>query len=208
MLALAIRVDPVVISSAVMAQCVASVEDVPHVPVPTTPSITVKLVFGKWPFAAIITGAVAVARSQPAKDVAARRHSRRTIESPGVNRRPRTSVSVGTPDEPFCAAATIPMATVLARFSAPERGVVDRRLACGRRHPQHRLPSAVLCTLQSGQVASVLAPAAAHGTTHAGHASVAHRRIFGVPQTSEVIVSVLNRHLVRLGRRPMPVQRR
>src|SRR5664280_158701 len=47
-------------------------------------------------------------------------------------------------------------------------GVLDRRLACGRRHLQHRLPKVVLRALQSGQAAYVLAPVAAHGTTPRG----------------------------------------
>src|ERR1019366_10304089 len=40
-------------------------------------------------------------------------------------------------------------------------GALDRRLGFGWRHPQHRLPKAVLYALQSGQAASVLAPVAA-----------------------------------------------
>jgi len=40
-------------------------------------------------------------------------------------------------------------------------GALDRRLGCGRRHPQHRLPRAVLYALLSCRAASVLAPVAA-----------------------------------------------
>jgi len=43
--------------------------------------------------------------------------------------------TIGTPDVPFCAAGKVATAVVLARRSAPER--------IRRRHPQHRLPSAV-----------------------------------------------------------------
>ena len=50
-------------------------------------------------------------------------------------------------------------------------GVLDRRLECGRRHPQHRLPRAVLYALQSGQAASVLAPVAAPGIAPRGYRS-------------------------------------
>jgi hypothetical protein len=46
----------------------------------------------------------------------------------------------------------------------------DRRLRCVRRHPQHRLPRAVLYALQSAQAASVLAPVAAPGTAPRCHA--------------------------------------
>jgi hypothetical protein len=44
-------------------------------------------------------------------------------------------------------------------------GALDRRLGCGRRHPQHRLPSAVLSTLRSAQAAAVLAHVPAPVTT-------------------------------------------
>jgi hypothetical protein len=47
-------------------------------------------------------------------------------------------------------------------------GELDRRLGCGRRHPQHRLPRAALYALQSGQAASVLAPVAAPGNGTSG----------------------------------------
>ncbi len=48
-------------------------------------------------------------------------------------------------------------------------GGLDRRLGFGRRHPQHRLPSAVLYALQSEQAASVLAPGTAPGTKSRGY---------------------------------------
>jgi hypothetical protein len=60
------------------------------------------------------------------------------------------------PDVPFCATARVAMAVVLARCSASEGGRSGV--------PQHRLPSAVLYALQSGQTASALAPVAAPGT--------------------------------------------
>jgi hypothetical protein len=43
--------------------------------------------------------------------------------------------------------------------------VVRRPNGCGRRQPRHRLPSAVLCALRPAQAASVLASAAAPGTS-------------------------------------------
>jgi hypothetical protein len=66
-----------------------------------------------------------------------------------------------TPDVPFCTAATMAGAVVLARRSAPER--------VWSAASRHRPPSAVLHALQLGQVASVLAPVAAPGTTRVVH---------------------------------------
>jgi hypothetical protein len=61
---------------------------------------------------------------------------------------------------PFCAAATMATAVVLARRSAPER--------VWSAASRHRPPSAVLHALQLGQAASVFAPVAAPGTTLPG----------------------------------------
>jgi hypothetical protein len=93
------------------------------------------------------------------------------------------------------------MAVVLARYSAPGR-----------------VRSAAL-TAPAAESGSVCTVTGRHGlrardhrcnrvTKHAGHASVGNSRIFGDTQTSEAIVSLLNQHLVRLGRRPMQAQHR
>ena len=58
----------------------------------------------------------------------------------------------------------------VASFGA-RAGPLDRRLGRGRRHLQHRLPSAILYALQSGQAAPVLALIAAPGTTPRGRVS-------------------------------------
>jgi hypothetical protein len=60
----------------------------------------------------------------------------------------------------FCAAATMATAVVLARCWGPS--------GCARRHPRHRLPSAVPCAQRPGHTAYVLAIIAAPGTTHSG----------------------------------------
>jgi hypothetical protein len=68
-----------------------------------------------------------------------------------------------TPDVPFCAAATMATAVVLARCSAPERiwsigdlgGSAARRALAAERGP---------VSLRPGQAASVLAPVASPGT--------------------------------------------
>jgi hypothetical protein len=59
--------------------------------------------------------------------------------------------------------------------------VVRRSIGCGRRRPQHRLQSAVLYTLQSGQAASALAPVAAPGT--------ALRSVWITPKSHRCVVS-------------------
>ena len=61
-------------------------------------------------------------------------------------------------------------------------GALDRRLGCGRRHPQHRLPSAVPSALQSAQAAAVLAPVAAPAMAPWGHPSARKLRTrSGIP---------------------------
>jgi hypothetical protein len=79
-------------SSASMAQSLASLLDVPHVPVPMTPVITVKLVCRIFPFVVTMAG-VAVAGSQPMMSEADRWHSSRMISSPGVKWLPVTTTA-------------------------------------------------------------------------------------------------------------------
>jgi hypothetical protein len=70
-------------------QLLRSDEVVPHVPVPTVPVTTLNVVAGSVPSALTVIG-VAVARSQPAEEVAVARHSRAKTESAGVKSAPVT----------------------------------------------------------------------------------------------------------------------
>ena len=86
---------------------------------------------------------------------------------------------------PFCAAATVATTRRSGASFCSRSETRDRRLRCVRRHPQYRLPRAVLYALQSGHAASVLASVAAPGTLGDAPAVLRDAQVYGPPGTRQ-----------------------
>ena len=94
---------------------------------------------------------------------------RRFVCAPRTARVQACLQNASASDVPICAAVQDGAGRRSGTLFGARVGALDRRLGCGRRCRQHRLPNAVPCTAQPRQATSLLAPVTAPGTISSRH---------------------------------------